>query len=163
MRLGSSTAGLLLALVALSGAGAARAQAPQLHGAETVLVAPTVTIIWGVLRDPRHEQSLAVARVINTARSYEFVTLVAVDPFSGRRATVAEGVVLNDQTDLRSPRGSYADYPRREFHLYHTAADLRARRPAFSVYYLGLPDTTPELTSEAALEAWFSLALNRRR
>jgi hypothetical protein len=153
----------LLALAALAGPGAARAQAPQLHGAETVLFAPTITIIWGVLSDPKQEQPLAVARVINTSRTYEFVTLVAVDPFSGRRAIVADGVALNDQADLRSPRGSYADYPRREFHLYRTAADLRVKRPALTVYYLGLPDTTPELRSEAALEAWFSLALNRRR
>lgn len=154
---------VLLGLAALAGPGTARAQAPELHGADTVLVSPTVTIVWGVLRDLKHDQALVVTRVINTARRYEFVTLEAVDPFSGRRAAVAEGVALNDQADLRSPRGSYTDYPRREFHLYRTGADLRAKRPALTVYYLGLPDTTPELRSEAALEAWFSLALNRRR
>ncbi|HET8578400.1 MAG TPA: hypothetical protein VFO18_15000 [Methylomirabilota bacterium] len=162
MRRSRPVAGLL-ALVALASPGVARAQTPQLHGADTVLVAPTVTIIWGVLSDPKQEQPLAIARVINTSRSYEFVTLVAVNPFSGRRAVVADGVALNDQVDLRSPRGSYADYPRREFHLYRTAADLRVKRPALTVYYLGLPDTTPELRSQTALEAWFSLALNRRR
>ncbi len=157
------TATVLLGLVTLAGPGAARAQAPELHGADSVFVSPTATIIWGVLSDPKQEHVLAVARVINTARRYEFVTLVAMDPFSGRRTTVVEGVALNDQVDLRSPRGSYADYPRREFHLYRTAGDLRAKRPALIIYYLGLPDTTPELHSQAALEAWFSLALNQRR
>jgi hypothetical protein len=152
-----------LVLIALATPGVARAQAPQLHGADTVLIAPTVTIIWGVLRDPKQELALAVARVINTARRYDFVTLEAVDPFSGRRATVAAAVPLNDQAELRSPRGSYADYPRREFQFYRSAADLRAKRPALTVYYVSLPDTTPELRSEAALQAWFSLALNQRR
>lgn len=150
------------ALLALAWTGAAPAQAPQLHGADTVLVSPTVTILWAVLRDPNQEQPLAIARVISTARSYEFVSVEGVDPFRERRAPVADGVVLNGQADIRSPRGSFADYPRREFHFYRTAADLRARRPALTVYYLGLPDTTPELSSEAAVEAWFSLALNRR-
>jgi len=159
----SRIAAALLALVALAGASPARAQAPQLHGADTVLISPTITIIWGVLRDPKQDQVLAVARVMNTARRYDFVTLEAVDPFSGRRAPVAIGVPLNEQADLRSPRGSYADYPRREFHFYRSAADLRAKRPALTVYYVSLPDTTPELRSETALQAWFSLALNPRR
>ncbi len=159
----SRATAILLALMALAAPGVARAQAPQLHGADTVLIAPTVTIIWGVLRDPKQELALAVARVINSARRYDFVTLEAVDPFSGRRATVAAAVPLNDQAELRSPRGSYADYPRREFHFYRSAADLRAKRPALTVYYVSLPDTTPELRSEAALQAWFSLALNQRR
>ena len=159
----SRIAAALFALVALAGPSPARAQAPQLHGADTVLISPTITIIWGVLRDPKQDQVLAVARVMNTARRYDFVTLEAVDPFSGRRATVAAGVPLNEQADLRSPRGSYADYPRREFHFYRSAADLRAKRPALTVYYVSLPDTTPELRSEAALQAWFSLALNPRR
>ncbi len=159
----SRATAILLALMALAAPGVARAQAPQLHGADTVLIAPTVTIIWGVLRDPKQELALAVARVINSARRYDFVTLEAVDPFSGRRATVAAAVPLNDQAELRSPRGSYADYPRREFHFYRSAADLRAKRPLLTVYYVSLPDTTPELRSEAALQAWFSLALNQRR
>jgi hypothetical protein len=159
----SRGAAILLVFVALAAPDIARAQAPQLHGADTVLISPSVTIIWGVLRDPKQELALAVARVINTARRYDFVTLEAVDPFSGCRATVAAGVPLNEQADLRSPRGSYADYPRREFHFYRSAADLRAKRPALIVYYVSLPDTTPELRSEAALQAWFSLALNQRR
>jgi hypothetical protein len=151
-----------VALFVLAWAPAAPAQAPELHGADTVLVSPTVTILWAVLRDPKQEQPLAIARVINTARYYDFVSVEGVDPFRRRRASVAEGVALNDQADIRSPRGSFADYPRREFHFYRTAADLRAKRPALTVYYLGLPDTTPELSSQTAVEAWFSLALNRR-
>ena len=150
-------------LLAFAWSGAASAQVPQLHGADTVFVSPTVTIVWAVLRDPKQEQPLAIARVINTARLYDFVSIEGVDPFHGRRALVADGVVLNEQADIRSPRGSFADYPRREFHFYRTAADLRARRAALTVYYLGLPDTTPELRSEAGVEAWFSLALNPRR
>jgi hypothetical protein len=150
------------ALLALAWAGAAPAQAPELRGADTVLVSPTVTILWAVLRDPKQEQPLAIARVINTARYYDFVSVEGVDPFRRRRASVAEGVPLNDQADIRSPRGSFADYPRREFHFYRTAADLRARRPALTVYYIGLPDTTPELSSQSAVEAWFAFALIRR-
>ena len=43
----------------------------------------------------------------------------------------------------------------------HRGRRGRARRPALTVYYLGVPDTTPEFTSEAALDAY--LAGTQRR
>ena len=41
-------------------------------------------------------------------------------------------------------------------HLYATESEWRARKPALTVYYLGVPDTTPEFTSQAALDAYLS-------
>jgi hypothetical protein len=35
----------------------------------------------------------------------------------------------------------------------------QARRPTATIYYLGVPDTTPEFTSEAALSAYLQDAL----
>jgi len=56
----------------------------------------------------------------------------------------------------KDPRAGFADFPRREIHLYASEADWRARKPALTVYYLGVPDTTPEFTSEAALDAYLA-------
>jgi hypothetical protein len=53
----------------------------------------------------------------------------------------------------RAPTSRPADLPRREIHLDAGEGDWRARRPSLTVYYLGVPDTTPEFTSEAAREA----------
>ena len=76
-----------------------------------------------------------------------------VDPFTGRRTAVVEGAPLGTRADVKSPRAGFADFPRREIHLYASEAEWRVRKPALTVYYLGVPDTTPEFTSAAALDA----------
>ena len=63
---------------------------------------------------------------------------------------------LDSPADVKSPRAGFADFPRREIHLDASEADWRARKPAPTVYYLGVPDTTPESTSEAALDAYLA-------
>lgn len=57
---------------------------------------------------------------------------------------------LGNLLDIRTLRGTFADLPRREIHFY-TANDQHAQRPRLTVYFMGLPDTTPEFASEAAL------------
>ena len=56
--------------------------------------------------------------------------------------------------EVKSPRAVFANFPRREIHLHGREVEWRARKPTFAVYYLGVPDTTPEFTSEAALDAY---------
>lgn len=129
------------------------AQGPALHGADSVFAAPGVSIVWGVLRAPAEEQTAVVIRVGNPAGRYAYLSVEGVDPFSGRRAVLVEGAPLGAHADIRSPRAGFADLPRREIHLYASRADLEAGRPGLTVYYLGVPDTTPEFTTEAALEA----------
>lgn len=149
---------LLLALWLLGAAGAA-AQGEEVHGADSVFTSPTVAIAWAVLKEPEEEQSLVLTRVANTAKQYEYVSVEGADPFTGRRAAIVAGVPVAERVDLRSRRATFSDYPRREFHLYRTEADWRAGRPALTVYYLGVPDTTPEFTSEAGALSYLSRAL----
>ena len=64
---------------------------------------------------------------------------------------------------MRSPRRSFADYPRREIHLYATREDWGAGTLGLTVYYLGVPDTTPEFTSEASMRSYLAAAASGRR
>jgi hypothetical protein len=82
------------------------------------------------------------------------VRVEGVDPFTQRRFDMVPGIPLGPRADIRSPRSSFADWPRREFHRYATEGDWRTGRSGLTVYYLGVPDTTPEFTSEAALEKY---------
>lgn len=141
----------------------AEAQGDEVHGADSIFTSPTVSIAWAVLKDPLEERSLVLTRIVNSAGRYAYASVEGVDPFTGRRALVVEGVPLKSQADLRSQRESFAEYPRREFHLYLTADDWRARKAALTVYYLGVPDTTPEFTSEAQALAYLAGALTRPR
>ena len=132
------------------------AEAETIHGADSVFVSPGVGITWGVLRAPTEEETVVVTRVSNPMARYAYLSVEGVNPFTGRRAAIVEGVPLGARADVRSLRAGFAVFPRREIHLYATEAEWRARKPSLTVYYLGVPDTTPEFTSQAALDAYLA-------
>ncbi len=147
---------ILFALMVLPLLAPVWAQAETVHGADSVFAAPGIGIAWGVLRAPTEEETIVVTRVSNPMARYAYLRVEGVNPFTGRRTAVVEGVPLGARTDVKSPRSGFADFPRREIHLYATEAEWRARKPSLTVYYLGVPDTTPEFTSQAALDAYLA-------
>ena len=151
--------GTILALALLGWPAVAAAQ--EVHGQDSLFAAPGVAIAWGVLRSTAEAETQVVVRIAGRGEAYRFVSVEAVDPFTRERQPVLDGRPLGDQVDVRSPRAGFADFPRREIHLYRTAEDLRARRPTLTVYYLGVPDTTPEFTTEAALTTYLASALSK--
>jgi hypothetical protein len=50
---------------------------------------------------------------------------------------------------VRIPRGSFADFPRTEWQFLGSG-----KEPRLTVFYLGVPDTTPEFADEARLDAY---------
>jgi hypothetical protein len=145
-----SAASLLLAVLALP----ILAQGPIVHGADSVFAGPDVVIVWGVLKNEAEERTEVVIDVSNPAGRYAYLKAEGVDPFSQRRVTVVEGIPLRTRARMTTSRASFADWPRREIHFYASEADWRTGRPSLTVYYLGVPDTTPEFTTAAALEAY---------
>ena len=132
------------------------AQGPVVHGADSVFTDPELGIVWGVLKNEAEERTMVVIRVSNPAGRYAYMTVEGVDPFTQRRVSLVDGLPLGASIDIRTPRASFADLPRREIHLYASAADWRTGRSGLTVYYLGVPDTTPEFTTEAALESYLA-------
>jgi hypothetical protein len=65
--------------------------------------------------------------------------------------------------DVRVPRSQYADFPRSELRFYASRAAPDSQLPALIVYYLGVPDTTPEFASEASLQAYLKDRIERVR
>lgn len=152
---------LLLAVALLAWPAPARGQGAPLHGQDSVFVGQDVAIAWGVLRGTTEEQTQVIVRIAPKSEAYRYVSVEAVDPFTRERRPVLDGRPLADHAEVRTSRAAFADFPRREIHLYRTADDWRARRPALTVYYLGVPDTTPEFTTEAALSLYLASALAR--
>lgn len=132
------------------------AQGQVVHGADAVFRSPPVTIAWAVLRSQAEEETQVVIRVTAAGGRYGYLRIEGVDPFAGTRVTLYDRGPLpsGESVTFRSPRPSFAEYPRRELHFYDGEADWRSHRPSMTVYYLGVPDTTPEFTKEAALEAY---------
>ena len=133
-----------------------RAQGQIVHGADSVFSGPGVDIVWGVLKNEAEERTMVVIRVTSPTGGFAYVRVDGVDPFTQRRTTLTEGMPLGPRADIRTPRTSFADWPRREVHLYASEADWRAGRSGLTVYYLGVPDTTPEFTTEDALQNYLS-------
>ena len=144
------------------GARGAGGQPREVHGESSVFVGPDVTIVWGVLRGASEEATEVVVRIAVAAAAYAYVRVEGVDPFTGARRPVQAGPV-GDTLDVQSARATFADFPRREIRLYATAEAAPADRPALTVYYLGVPDTTPEFASEAALRAYLADAVTKAR
>lgn len=155
--------GVALALVLLTYASLAPGQGQEVHGENSVFAGHGVAIAWGVLKGPMEEQTQVILRIVPAGEAYAYVGVEAVDPFTGKRQRLLEGRPLGDRVDILSPRGAFADFPRREVHLYRTAGDWQVKKPTVTVYYLGVPDTTPEFISEGALFTYLDQALAKVR
>lgn len=146
---------LLAGFLAGGLAGAAHAQAPDaVHGADGIFVAPEVAIVWAVLKEGAGDKASVWLRIVNRTGAFSHVAIDGVDPFSKKREKVEAGVALKAEARLASDRESFSDLPSREVHFYRTEADWRANKPALNVYYLGVPDTTPEFSARAAMDQY---------
>ena len=135
------------------------AQEIELHGENAVFSTPGITVVWGVLRAPVEEETQVVIRIALAGAAYAYVRVDAVDPFTRSRRPGLLRTAVSGVVDVRDPRTTFGDFPRREIRFYRAAADRRADAPALTIYYLGVPDTTPEFTSEGALLAYFAAAV----
>lgn len=136
---------------------AAAEQGTEVHGEDSVFAGHGVTIAWGVLRAAAEAETQVVIRVVAPGGAYTHLDVEAVDPFTHARRAVVGGLRVEAAVEVRMPRASFADFPRREIRLW------RAGRPALTVYYLGVPDTTPEFASEAGLRAYLDDAVAKAR
>ena len=150
---------LIGALVLLAMPIMALGQGPEIHGENSVFVGQGVAIVWGVLKDGTEEQTQVIVRIVPTGAAFAAVRIEGVDPFTQNRHVFIDGQPLRDRLDVRTPRRTFADLPRREIRLYGTNADWQAHKATVTIFYLGVPDTTPEFTSEAALFRYLDDAL----
>ncbi len=130
-------------------------QAADVHGASDTYSGEGVAIAWGVLRGANEESTLVVVRVAADARRYSRIEVAGVDPFTRDTKIRLPASALAGSLDLRLPRSGFADHPRTELRFLGAAPLV--------VYYLGIPDTTPEFTSAAALEAHLAVRLAQLR
>jgi|RhiMetdeSRZDD1v2_1073273.scaffolds.fasta_scaffold180487_3 hypothetical protein len=158
VRLGAAA---YLALSLLVMAVSASAQAQEIvHGADSLFVAPTVKIAWAVQKGASEEATTVVMRVVNSAGAYRQIRLDGVDPFSKNRKVLLPVRPLAGQIDLSVPRSGFADFPSCEIHFYRGEAPAADQAPSLIVYYLGVPDTTPEFPTAQAMDAYLARMLS---
>jgi hypothetical protein len=149
---------LLLATLAISTLVSAQ---EKVHGADSLFVAPTVKVGWVVQKGESEETTLVVLRVVNSVDQFRRVRLDGVDPFSNNRKVLVSAQALGESIDLSLPRSGFAEFPSCEIHLYRSAAASLEEQPSLTVYYLGVPDTTPEFASAQDAQAYLAKALGQ--
>jgi hypothetical protein len=151
---------LLLALGMLAGASPTRAQ-EKVHGADSVFVGPTVKIVWAVQKGASEDTTFVILRVVNRIGQYKQLRLDGVDPFSNKRNVLVSKRPLGASVDLPVPRSSFAHFPSCEIHLYRGEAADDEQVPALTIYYLGVPDTTPEFATASDAKTYLAKAAGR--
>jgi hypothetical protein len=138
------------------------ALAGEIHGENSSFAGHGIILAWGILKARVEDQSQVIVRVTPVDPAYTYVGVDGVDPFTQKRQEVLAVQPLSAEVDVRSARGTFADFPRREFHFF-TASDWLAKRPSLTVYYMGVPDTTPEFLAEEALLAYLAGTVDKLR
>jgi hypothetical protein len=152
-------AGLLwLAFAMLTVSSPARAQ-EKVHGANSVFGAPSIMIAWAVQKGASEDNTLIIMRVVNRIGQYKKVQLDGVDPFSNNRKVLVSARQVGASIDLSVARSSFADFPSCEIHLYRDDTTPGDQIPALTVYYLGVPDTTPEFATASDVQAYLAKAV----
>ena len=136
------------------------AEGPRIHGENSSFLGHGVAMVWGVLRTAREEETQVVVRIALAGGEYGAVSVDGVDPFSGTRRELLAHRPLDSLLDVWTLRATFADLPRREIQFYSKAGG-ETEPPKLTVYFMGLPDTTPEFNSEAALVGYLDETLTR--
>ena len=137
-----------MTLVGLPAPG--RGEAQEVHGENSSFVGNGVAMVWVVLRGASEEETQVVLRIVPAGGEFAAVSVEGVDPFTQQRREILARRPLGHGVDVRTSRATFADFPRREIHFYATGRQ-HAQGPILTVYFVGLPDTSPEFNSEAAL------------
>jgi hypothetical protein len=136
----------------------------EIHGADSSFRAEGVAVLWGILKGSSEETSFVHIRILHdkaVAPGLTFYRVEAVDPFSKERAWVMKGEPLGAIQTLKIVRTDFRDKTERWLHFYTDRESLEKGRPALTIFYHGVPDTAPELLTEAELEAYLVQALSR--
>ncbi len=132
----------------------------ELPGADSVFYAKDMVVLWGILKGVDEEHSWVDIKIIlpGPARWKSF-EVEAVDPFSKEKEVVTPRRKLEKENVVRSRRSSFRDKTGRRI-LFYGGEDGKDR-PGKIVFYQGIPDTTPECSTELQLKDYFSQALKR--
>jgi len=146
----------------LSSTAIAAEPSREVHGMSDAFAMPGVALAWGVLRGTAGAPAVVDVRIAVDPMTYPRVVVVGRDPFSSHERVLASSPTPG-LTDLRVPRTNFERYPRTEFRFFGTAASEPAEKPKLVVYFLGVPDTTPEFPNEARLDGSLSERIARAR
>ena len=136
--------------------GLRTARAADVHGAAEAFAAPGIGLAWGILRGADDDSTRVLLR-LDVDATYADVVVVGIDPFTRASHTLLAGG--RGAIVVTASRAHFAQFPRTEVRLFRDRDHAAAAEAALTVYYLGVPDTTPEFQDAAKLDAYLEARL----
>jgi hypothetical protein len=134
----------------------------EYHGADSVFKKEGIIILWAILKGQDEASSWVYIRIINSGGNpFQFYSVEAIDPFSKEKEWVAKGDKLEKENLIKSIRTTFRDKTSRRILFYVNREALEKEKPDMTVFYMGVPDTSPEALSEKEMDAYFQKALER--
>ncbi len=137
-------------------AGTAAQSPREVHGSAEAFAAPGVALAWGVVRGTDEAATVVVLRIAAQRAAYPWLAVAGSDPFTQNRKQIIPATASGDVAEVRAPRTHFAEFPRTEVRFYDSAAAAHGDKPALVVFFLGVPDTTPEFTTEDRLQSYLT-------
>ena len=132
------------------------------HGADSLFVSPTVKLAWVVRRGATEADTIVVVRIAAADAAYRLIRVDGIDPFTKQHKVFVATRPLDRETDVAIPRAQFADHPSTEFRFFASAEDAGADKAKLTVFYLGVPDTTPEFAGQREADAYLARMLGQR-
>ena len=120
-------------------------------------------LAWGIVRGANEADTLVDVRIIVDPVVYSSLIGVGSDPFTQHQKLLLSAPPKAGRFDLRVPRAQFAEFPRTELRFFSSTPSNATDSPKLVVFYLGVPDTTPEFASDAALDAYLGERFARMR
>lgn len=136
----------------------------EYHGADSIFEKEGMIMLWAILKGSTEESSWVYIKIIQTGggpASFQLFGVEAEDPFSNQKEWVVKGEAFKKENMVKSIRASFREKTARRVLFYEKAEDLLKENPAMIVYYLGVPDTSPEFMTEREIENYFEKAFSR--
>lgn len=136
------------------------------HGADSVFKAEGITVIWGVIRGSDESNTMVYMKIIATEEAREYFksySVKATDAFSDAIAWLVKGKKLQAVNMVEQKRELFKDLTERTILLYADVEieNYETEKESLSIYYLSLPDTTPEYKTMEELKNYFVEAEKR--
>ena len=157
---------LLLFAAAVFWPGTVRlaAQGAEYHGADSTFQIEGLVFMWAILRaadEPSTQVVLDIVQTSAAAERYRFYTVIVEDPFTGENRTEVEAARLEEKNRVLRPRPEFQIFSNRRILLFTDERGVSRDRPELTVFYQGVPDTSPEFSDLDSLEAYFEQVLQR--
>jgi hypothetical protein len=134
----------------------------EYHGADSVFEKEGIVILWAILKGQDEASSWVYIKIVNSGGNpYQIYSVEAIDPFSKEKEWVAKGIKLEKENVVKNLLTSFRDKTSRRILFYRNMETLEKASPDMAVFYMGVPDTSPEVLSEKEMEGYFEKALER--